>query len=632
MGIRTRLTVGLGMLLALGALAVSATADDANQFPFGSDEFEQVWERNDLPVSQGEASRTWIWGPGPRSSAMIEEYDGGTRLVQYFEKARMEAPTDALADPSSPWFITQGLLAVELMTGNLQLGDHLFEEHAPAEIPIAGDPDDVSGATYAAMGKLMFKPPRQTGSIIVETVDSKGAVSVDLAFAEYGVFDEFFDEVTHHNIASVFWAFMNSSGAIALNGDLAEGPLFEDPFYGVGRPVTEAFWATVRLAGEPQDVLTQCFERRCLTYAPDNPEGWQVESGNIGMHYREWRYQTIQRETPINAQVSVLTNDVSMPNGLSVAGDGRIFFVEIWEGTIRVIEDGQLLEEPFAKLDIARPGGRNDFGALGLALHPDFDQNGFLYVFYSAGDSDGQPIDQRIVRYTNHNNRGVGRTVIVDGLPFGVWGGTHNGGRMAFSPNGMLYVTIGDVEYPPYSQDPQFPAGSVLRYTEYGDIPASNPFGEDNPVFAYGLRNSFGIAFHPQTRQLYVTDNGPEGYDEVNRIVAGGNYGWPEAMGIAGDPDYIDPVWSTRRFEAIAPTGMTIPTGAGFPDLAGWILFCHWNTSTLMALELDPDDPDGILSEMVLPADCQLDVAEGPDGTLYTATAGAIYRITPVGD
>ena len=93
-----------------------------------------------------------------------------------------------------------------------------------------------------------------------------------------------------HQVASVFWSFMNSSGTIWDGSTYTNDTLFEDPFYATGYPIAEPYWATVQLAGTPRDVLIQCFERRCLTYTPGNPAGWDVEAGNVGQHYFIWRY------------------------------------------------------------------------------------------------------------------------------------------------------------------------------------------------------------------------------------------------------------------------------------------------------------------------------------------------------
>ena len=332
-------------------------------------------------------------------------------------------------------------------------------------------------------------------------------------------------------------------------------------------------------------------------------------------------------DEPAEPELTTVADGVPMPSSMVFTDDGRMFFSEVYDGRIRVVQDGELLEEPFATLDIAQPGGYTEHGLLGLALHPDFDENGYVYAFYTVGDAGGQPAEQRIVRFTDDGNTGVDENVIVEGLPFGP-NCCHNGGRIAFGPDGMLYATLGDVEEPATSQNPESLAGSVLRYTPDGAVPEDNPFGSDNPVYAYGLRNPFGITFHPESGDLFLSENGPDGYDEVNRIEAGGNYGWPEVQGIAGDENFIDPIWATTT-DRIAPTGITVPTGDGVPELVGQVLFCQWNTGQLVALELADGNPDEVVGEEVLPIECNLDVTEGPDGAIYASSQDAIYRFGP---
>jgi glucose/arabinose dehydrogenase len=627
---------GLAMLVLLASVLVvplTTIAQDESDIPFAASEFAGIWERTDRPVAELVESRTWIWGPGPRTTGIEEEYveaEGGLRMVQYFDKSRMEFPITGDVDHDSPWFITQGLLATELMTGRLQLGDDTFEQHQPSTIPVAGDPDDTGGPTYAVMGQLIDQPARDTGSEIVETISADGQIGQNSDLALYGVTDAVFDDVTGQNVASVFWDFMISTGTIWDGSDFVTAELFEVPIYAVGRPITPAYWAWVKVAGTEQNVLMQCFERRCLTYTPDNPDGWRVESGNIGMHYREWRYETIDRTDPGPPEVTTFVDQLAMPDSLTFAPDGRMFFNEVYHGRIRVVGNGQLREEPFATLNIARPGGGTEYGLLGLALHPDFDHNGYVYALYTVGGGGGQPVEQRIVRFTDQGNIGVDPTIIVDGLPFGP-NCCHNGGRIAFGPDGMLYVTLGDIEDPATSQDPGALAGSVLRYAPNGAIPNDNPFGQGNPIYALGLRNPFGLTFHPETGDLFVTDNGPAGHDEVNRIIPGGNYGWPEVQGIAGDGRFIDPIWATIT-QRIAPTGITVSTDAvQVPDIAGKVLFCSWNTSELTALELADGDPNVVTSQDVLPVACQLDVVQGPDGAIYASDAARIYRYGPPG-
>jgi hypothetical protein len=146
------------------------------------------------------------------------------------------------------------------------------------------------------MAGLMPAPARPLGETIIATVDADGRAGSTDRFASYGVTGAYFVPETSHTVASVFWDFMNSSGPISVDSQLTVGPLFQDPFFGFGFPVTEAYWSTIELDEVPTDILIQVFERRVVTYTPDNPQGWQVETGNVGRHYYEWRYELIDAD------------------------------------------------------------------------------------------------------------------------------------------------------------------------------------------------------------------------------------------------------------------------------------------------------------------------------------------------
>ncbi len=235
-----------------------------------------------------------MWGPAAFSGPLVEDYDdapGGERIVQYFDKSRMELNHDPSVPDDSPWRVTNGLLVVELITGRLQLGDDEFVAYQPAGVNVAGDRDDPTGPTYATFSSLLDAAPLAGGAPVVQRLARDGDVSVDPALAARGVTaaHRVQQDGIDHQVASVFWTFMNSEGTVYEDGQYVQDLLFENPFYATGLPVTEAYWTTVRVAGEPRDVLAQCFERRCLTYTPDNPAGWQVEAGNVGRHYFAWR-------------------------------------------------------------------------------------------------------------------------------------------------------------------------------------------------------------------------------------------------------------------------------------------------------------------------------------------------------
>ena len=287
-----KILAGVGSLVLLLAVYFSVAAEDpANQHFFG------VWQRTDQPVRDGQVTRTWMWGPEAFTPSVMEQYadsPGGQREVQYYDKSRMEI-TNPNGDSNSIWFVTNGLLVNELMTGQLQLGDNSFQQHGPAEVNVAGDADDVLGPTYAAMANLRNAPALPSGSTITQTVDRNGNVGNDASFGQYSVTAAERVQVPgiDHQVASVFWDFMTSTGLVIEGGQLVTADLFQNPYFATGFPVTEAYWSNIKVAGSVKAVLIQCFERRCLTYTPSNAVQWRVEQGNVGQHYYRWRYEQI---------------------------------------------------------------------------------------------------------------------------------------------------------------------------------------------------------------------------------------------------------------------------------------------------------------------------------------------------
>jgi hypothetical protein len=259
---------------------------------FAHPAIEATWARTDKPVIDGDIARTWMWGPQPFTCGMTEQYTeapGGMRLVQYFDKSRMEI-TNPAGDQSSIWFVTNGLLTVELITGEMQVGHNDFVNRMPANVNVAGDADDPDGPTYATFAGVLNAAPLAVGSTITQTINRAGTVGNDPGLSTQGVTVGHYDEITGHTVAQPFWAFMNSSGTVYQNGSLTNANLFPDPVFATGRPITEPYWAQVKVANTVQLVLMQCFERRCLTYTPGNDPAWQVEAGNVGQHYYAWRY------------------------------------------------------------------------------------------------------------------------------------------------------------------------------------------------------------------------------------------------------------------------------------------------------------------------------------------------------
>ena len=250
--------------------------------------FAWWWARVDEPVAAGLVERTWLWG-APLGQLVYEPYNdapGGWRRVQYFEKGRMEI-TDPLAIVDARWRVTGGRLAWELITGQRQLGEGVFVTRRSAEFPVAGDLG-AGGPTYAMLRPLLSAPAVPAGTPLTLRLGPDGQVRTDQRLEQYQVTAGEPVPETGHGIASVFADFLETRGPVLVGGLLREEPLFEPTVALVGLPITEAYWVTVLVHGRRREVLVQCFERRCLTYTPDNPPGWRVEMGNIGLHYVQW--------------------------------------------------------------------------------------------------------------------------------------------------------------------------------------------------------------------------------------------------------------------------------------------------------------------------------------------------------
>ena len=253
--------------------------------------FQRTWARTDQPVTSGTVSRTWMWGPQANTGLLQEAYaeaPGGTRSVQYFDKSRME--DNAWRTTDAPWDVTNGLLVVEMVDGALQVGDTQVETRAPAAVNIAGDPGEHPTYADIATFGLRTQPATLPGTPLATWVDATGILPTGpTPPAAVTAAERLTVPGIDHTVASVFWAFMTSSGTVVEGGQLVQAPLFLNPYYATGYPITEAYWSVVKIGGTPTTVLWQCFERRCLTYNPANEPGWQVEAGNVGQHYYAWR-------------------------------------------------------------------------------------------------------------------------------------------------------------------------------------------------------------------------------------------------------------------------------------------------------------------------------------------------------
>jgi glucose/arabinose dehydrogenase len=322
-------------------------------------------------------------------------------------------------------------------------------------------------------------------------------------------------------------------------------------------------------------------------------------------------------------RTEVLIDNLKIPMSLTFAPDGRLFFNEVSEGRVRVFENGVLQDTPWATFEVARGP---ELGLLGLAIDPQFTTTHYVYLYYSEPDPNRRnavPNRNRVIRMTDRGGQGADQTVILDNLPISRTG-RHSGGRLAFGPDGMLYVTVGNAESSRLGQDLGSMGGKILRIAPDGSVPADNPF-PGSPVYAMGFRNPFGLAFHPVTGKLYANENSGKGHDELNLIVPGGNYGNPVVEGHGDDPRFLEPIWESGEPSA-GPTGLRFYTGSMFPELQNELLFCGIHVGPLQRIHLTGPNLDQIGSIENLADECRLDVVVGPDEAIYFAGINRISR------
>ena len=271
-----------------------ASGDTTRAQGFADPTFQATWERTDKPVADGTVKRSFYWGPSPGASVQEDyaEGAGGKRLVQYFDKSRMEINNPS-GNKNDPFYVTNGLLTVELMTGRMQVGNNRFVDRYPAQIPLASDTDDTTAPTYATFGKLMAKAENKVGQRIINRIASDGSITSEFCAGCYAGAESYtyFEPATGHNVPFIFQDFLDKVGPVWVGGKLVTTRLNDPWFYATGYPVTEAYWAKVKINGQKDvDVYIQAFERRVLTYVPSFPPEFQVQMGNIGQHYYDWRY------------------------------------------------------------------------------------------------------------------------------------------------------------------------------------------------------------------------------------------------------------------------------------------------------------------------------------------------------
>jgi glucose/arabinose dehydrogenase len=329
----------------------------------------------------------------------------------------------------------------------------------------------------------------------------------------------------------------------------------------------------------------------------------------------------------VSIDVEVVATGLETPWAIDFSEDGRIFITER-PGRVRIVRNGRLLPDPWVTIDVA-PGG--EAGLLGLALDPEFQQNGFVNLAYTYTDREGN-LKNRLVRMRENqsSDKGILDRILVDEVE---GASNHNGGRLRFGPDNKLYWTMGDAQVSELAQDISSLNGKLLRLNQDGTVPEDNPF-PNSIVYSYGHRNPQGLAWQPLTERLYSTEHGPSGsqglgQDEINFIGSGKNYGWPIIYGDKTREGMASPVVQSGSSEIWAPAGATFVIGGPWD---GSLLFVGLRGQTLYRLTLDINDPFKVISfERLLVGEYGRlrDVVQGPDNAIYILTSNRDGRGRP---
>jgi len=331
---------------------------------------------------------------------------------------------------------------------------------------------------------------------------------------------------------------------------------------------------------------------------------------------------------PAEYDVEVWIKNLQIPWSLVFISEDKALVTER-TGQIRLIKKGQLIEKPYKVIEEVTPIGEG--GLMGLVKHPNFKEEKYLYVMYTYVD-EGE-IFNRVTRYFDTGSTLEFDRIIIDNIP---GSNVHNGGRIAFGPDGMLYICTGDTWQSEIAQDKQNLGGKILRLSPEGNIPQDNPF-PDSPVYSLGHRNPQGLAWHPETNDLFSSEHGPSGEfglygrDIINVIVKGGNYGWPLVLGYANIDPYLDPI--IMWLKATPPSGIAFWDNrlfvASLRSKALVRIEIKQSGNTYEVIDIDrlfaDDWYSGIYGRL-------RDAVVGPDNALYILTSNYDGRGKPLED
>ncbi len=326
-------------------------------------------------------------------------------------------------------------------------------------------------------------------------------------------------------------------------------------------------------------------------------------------------------------RVDVVAQGLDVPWSVAFLPEGDLLITER-PGRVRVVTTAGEIKAPVLTLAAASSA---EGGLLGLALHPAFADNGLFYVYLTANV--GGEAENRVERYTLSSDRATATfdRVILDGIAAAEF---HDGGRLRFGPDGMLYIGTGDGREPDRSQDRESLNGKVLRLTPDGDVPSDNPW-PGNPAFIMGVRNTQGFDWL-DTGEMVISDHGPSGeyqdrvgHDEVNVARAGDNLGWPDVYACEQGEGFVAP--SITWAEALPPGGAAIYRGTAIPEWQGALLVSALGSEHLQLVAFDAENPRRVDNSEIYLAGTHgrlREVVMGPDGHLYVTTSNCDGRGT----
>ena len=319
------------------------------------------------------------------------------------------------------------------------------------------------------------------------------------------------------------------------------------------------------------------------------------------------------------------------PAAFTFRPNGTIIYLERGTGEVRFLNPKTDFDRRF--FDIKGVNGQGERGALGVALHPSWPRKPFVYVYVTR--SVNGKLRNQIVRIRERGGRGAGISTILStaasSSPY------HNGGRIVFGPDGKLYAIVGDGHSAKNAQDLTGNLrGKILRLNPDGSVPVTNPVigGRRSRIFAFGIRNSFGFTFDPETGALWETENGPECNDEINLVRRGGNYAWGSSQRCP-NTNHNGP--RPRRLpevnfsNTIGITGAAFCNGCGLPGREGDLLFgacCDGGRLRRVVLDAARNDvASGPVKMLTAPGGSILSMEVGPNGSIYFSDSSTIYRL-----